>query len=249
MGRSWYDPRNELTRSIARPIFCHNEKSRQSLLASPRVLQQEIDLSVVKRWLKRCSSNHGVACRSTGNPVDGLKVINCRNLTVEKARPSIPYAALSYVWGGVESAQVCTPSDDAVPLPEDLPKTIRDAITVCNGVHTPYLWVDSLCIDQGNSKEITDQINQMSSIYKGARFTIVAATGKDSNAGLPGVNDSKRSTQPVANVGKLQLISTMRPPIYAIPESIWASRGWTLQEAVLSHRRLVFTDDQLYFEC
>jgi hypothetical protein len=38
-------------------------------------------------------------------------------------------------------------------------------------------------------------------------------------------------------------------PHQQIPTSPWAERAWTLQEAVLSSRRLVFTDDQVYFEC
>jgi len=34
-----------------------------------------------------------------------------------------------------------------------------------------------------------------------------------------------------------------------IKKSKWFTRGWTLQESILSRRRLVFTEDQTYFEC
>ncbi|KAK4034664.1 heterokaryon incompatibility protein-domain-containing protein [Parachaetomium inaequale] len=37
--------------------------------------------------------------------------------------------------------------------------------------------------------------------------------------------------------------------VHAIRHSVWATRGWTYQEGVLSNRRLVFTPDQLYWEC
>ncbi|KAF2875611.1 hypothetical protein BDV95DRAFT_278738 [Massariosphaeria phaeospora] len=38
-------------------------------------------------------------------------------------------------------------------------------------------------------------------------------------------------------------------PIKLIQESIWMARAWTYQEALLSTRRLIFTEEQLYFEC
>ena len=37
--------------------------------------------------------------------------------------------------------------------------------------------------------------------------------------------------------------------MHAINASKWSTRGWTYQEAVLSRRRLVFTEHQVYFEC
>src|SRR5438045_6752398 len=38
-------------------------------------------------------------------------------------------------------------------------------------------------------------------------------------------------------------------PQFTIKNSTWMSRGWTYQEAVLSQRWLIFTDQQVYFEC
>ncbi|KAK4148643.1 hypothetical protein C8A00DRAFT_38782 [Chaetomidium leptoderma] len=48
---------------------------------------------------------------------------------------------------------------------------------------------------------------------------------------------------------KTTLISTMPEPRHTIRQSIWATRGWTYQEGVLATRRIVFTPDQLYWEC
>lgn len=48
---------------------------------------------------------------------------------------------------------------------------------------------------------------------------------------------------------KTILLSTMSDPRHVIRESLWATRGWTYQEGVLSTRRLVFTPHQLYWEC
>ncbi|KAH3995743.1 hypothetical protein HBI56_146050 [Parastagonospora nodorum] len=37
--------------------------------------------------------------------------------------------------------------------------------------------------------------------------------------------------------------------LYDTYQSHCSTRGWTFQEAALNRRRLVFTEDQLYFEC
>ncbi|KAM6524246.1 hypothetical protein FSOLCH5_004848 [Fusarium solani] len=48
---------------------------------------------------------------------------------------------------------------------------------------------------------------------------------------------------------KTVLVSTMQDPRVAIRNSQWATRGWTYQEGVLSRRCLVFTKEQIYWEC
>jgi hypothetical protein len=49
--------------------------------------------------------------------------------------------------------------------------------------------------------------------------------------------------------GKTVLVSTMQEPRVTIRKSRWATRGWTYQEGVLSNRCLVFTGEQMYWEC
>ncbi|KAH9880553.1 hypothetical protein IAQ61_000846 [Plenodomus lingam] len=59
----------------------------------------------------------------------------------------------------------------------------------------------------------------------------------------------RRSLPPNKTHGTLTLVSTMQEPRLAIKQSTWATRGWTYQEGVLSNRRLVFTEEQVYWEC
>ncbi|KAM7189313.1 Heterokaryon incompatibility protein (HET) domain containing protein [Naviculisporaceae sp. PSN 640] len=49
--------------------------------------------------------------------------------------------------------------------------------------------------------------------------------------------------------GQTTLVSTMQDPRITIRRSKWGTRGWTYQEGVLPARRLVFTSDQIYWEC
>ena len=90
----------------------------------------------------------------------------------------------------------------------------------------------------------------MASIYEGAELTIVAAAGLDANYGLPGVGTTLRRPQPKIRLqpGSM-LVSTLQDSRVQIPSAEWSSRGWTYQEGVLSNRKLVFTDHQVYWEC
>jgi len=47
----------------------------------------------------------------------------------------------------------------------------------------------------------------------------------------------------------MRLTSTLPHPRVLVESSKWSTRGWTFQEEVLSPRRLVFTDQQILFDC
>jgi hypothetical protein len=89
-------------------------------------------------------------------------------------------------------------------LPMDVPKTVEDAMFVTINLEIPSLWVDRYCIDQSNPEEKHDIIRNMNRIYEGADITIIAATGDDSQYGLPGVRGTPWKPQPSLRVcGKL----------------------------------------------
>jgi len=89
----------------------------------------------------------------------------------------------------------------------------------------------------------------MDEIYSEADLTLVAGAGADANYGLPGVGKRERRSQGKTNVGSITLLQIFPHTSFTIHSSVWASRGWTYQEGVLSRRRLIFTDDQVSFLC
>jgi hypothetical protein len=129
-----------------------------------------------------------------------------------------------------------------------MPKIIQDAVLVTKELGYDYFWIDQYSIDQNDSQAKHDQIQQMDTIYRNAEITLVAAAGEDAGYGLPGVSN-ERNPQPVVNLGNISIFSTITHTRDAIKNSTWNKRGWTFQEAILSRRRLVFTDDEVYFEC
>jgi hypothetical protein len=68
---------------------------------------------------------------------------------------------------------------------KDLPRTIADAMTLVSQIGERYLWVDSLCLVQDDELDKACGVQKMDLVYQGAILTVVAASGMDSNTGLP----------------------------------------------------------------
>ncbi|KAH6616364.1 heterokaryon incompatibility protein-domain-containing protein [Boeremia exigua] len=201
------------------------------------------NLGLAKQWLQSCQTNHKECQQSTAWDTS-LRVLNCTGQTLVTIDPSEPYACLSYVWG---SQLVDHQLDSANPVP-NVPQTITNAMSVCIALGIQYLWVDRYCIDQNNPTEKYHLISNMDRIYQGAELTIVASAGQGPDDGLPGVQTTPRRVQLYLKAGTHVFASTenIREQINT---STWNSRGWTYQEMLLSRRRLVFTDSQMYFQC
>ncbi|KAK1855402.1 tol protein [Colletotrichum chrysophilum] len=228
--------------------------SRQASIFVPRIVGQNFDSSLGKTWFQYCERYHNSSCSGTKRTTKGLRLIDCHSSVVVPASSQEKYVALSYVWGlpSVEDSAPEKNSPDCLhdtPPLADLPATISDAMKVTIDMGFDYLWVDKFCIDQKDEAVKHGQISQMDSIYQNAELTIIAAAGSDPTYGLPGMSSRLREPYPTVAVRGINIISTLEHPHSSIQSSKWSERGWTLQEAVLSRRRLVFTDDQVYFEC
>ncbi|KAJ4286496.1 hypothetical protein N0V90_013196 [Kalmusia sp. IMI 367209] len=132
---------------------------------------------------------------------------------------------------------------------DHFPETIVDAVNLTQALGLRYLWIDRYCIDHSDRAEVKEQVTQMDLIYRHAYLTIIAAAGATPHYGLPGVGNRCRSPQLQGMVLGEKLVSTLPDPISEIKQAIWYHRGWTYQEGILSPRRLIFTDRQMYFEC
>ena len=119
-----------------------------------------------------------------------------------------------------------------------------------------YRWVDRYCYPQADGRAKHTQLQHMGTIYARSTITIIAAAGEDAEYGLPGVGLRARNPQlRTDSVGVCTGDWLSRPLIaYHVPTEdikwfLWNTRGWTYQEALLSRRRLVFTDNFIFFQC
>lgn len=98
-----------------------------------------IDFEEVKGWIKACIRDHGIACTPQRQyPIQGLRVIDCHQLTVVSAPTVCAYVALSYVWGQVSESIRMKESN----LPQKLPQTVADAVIFTKCLGYRYLWID-----------------------------------------------------------------------------------------------------------
>ena len=207
-----------------------------------------LDYSVFRSWIDYCKNHHRSDCKeSATGTVPSMRLINCLSVPprLEHARKQCTYCALSYVWGDNNEADIRCPFPT---LPTKLPRVVEDAVNVTIKLGGRYLWVDRYCIPE-SKKAKHKQIDRMDLMYSGAEVTIVYAAGQDASYGLPGAGRTPRHQQPFVKIGEDTYVSMMKDPIDQIKRSKWWERAWCFQEAMLSRRRLVFTDEQVYFQC
>ncbi|KAM0254850.1 hypothetical protein ACHAQJ_006391 [Trichoderma viride] len=211
----------------------------------PSEIPSTFNAAKASEWLQYCQKNHVLFCKSPIPIIDNFRLINCQTLTVEPAESSREYVALSYVWGRQES-----PPGETVP--SSIPQKNTAQIQIFQDLEQstfPQVIKDAYCIDQNDDVAKHGQIQQMDAIYEGAALTIIAACGINDSSGLPGIGTTARRPQKVVAYEGIKFLWTKRSPEQYIKSSRWSTRGWTFQEAILSRRRLVFTEGDIYFEC
>jgi len=181
------------------------------------------------------------------------------------------YAALSYCWGATQptSPPLMLKKENANQLQRPvtvshLPKTIQDAIAVTRQLDIPYLWVDRLCIVQDDVPDWEEQAKKMCDIYEGSHITISAfgAEGGDDGLFLPreGVPSIRipcaTSTKIMGDMSVTYPCGPSDPRFEGclsfeaeLRTNAWNSRGWIMQERLLSRRIVHFGKFQLYWEC
>lgn len=229
-------------------------------------------VQTVQRWLRPCvNDNDSTALPPQHAESASIRLIDTTNACIVGHMRHERYVALryftpnyvlsklmlglSYTWGKIDPL-VLLKSNEAelrengalITYETRLPRTIRDSICLCKMLGERYLWVDSLCIMQDTTDK-HDQIQQMDMIYQGAVLCIVAAAGRDANAGLPGVSGERDMRQRIIEVDGMKLANTLPDLVTSVAATFWRSRGWCFQENLLSLRKLVFTPDQTYFHC
>ncbi|EIW87336.1 HET-domain-containing protein, partial [Coniophora puteana RWD-64-598 SS2] len=236
-----------------------------------------VDMELVKTWARICKTQHGERCRAPWWAASALRedlpkevrVLDVQKLMLVPASTPVGYRylALSYVWG---SPDICNHgsywttsanleermSKEGSVLHEKLPAAITDAILTTRTLGERYLWIDALCIAQDSWDDKKIQINVMDRIFLRAAITIFATSSASSGvvssaaAPLPGLRPGTREVaQKVRVVKGLHLCTPLPRAPEALSQTTWNTRGWTYQEMMLATRRLVFTPDQVFFQC
>lgn len=209
-----------------------------------------IDIKRLKEWTSFCERRHPEPCAPASrlkSSIPGLRLIDVRKRIIVPAPEKARYIALSYVWGNTIFVQ---PGIGA--RLGNLPKTVEDAITVTSKLGERFLWVDAYCIDDCESSERSQGLRLMHRIYNNAVLTIFALSNRNADEGLPGVRPDSRSlsTQKNLVIDEQEIVSFLPKRLKDhFMDAYWSSRGWTMQEAYFSTRRLCFTEEEAFFWC
>ncbi|KAK8127341.1 hypothetical protein PG984_008449, partial [Apiospora sp. TS-2023a] len=186
-------------------------------------------------------------------------------------------ACLSYVWGGEQhvrtTKQTLQSHTNEGIIIQTLPKTLVDAIRVCQRLGIPYSWIDALCIIQDDPADIRQELGMMSQIYQQGYLTICASRAGGVHDGFLGQHGYPYETFPPTKVscvyfstlGQVKYQAKDRRTAHVLLLEDDASldrrslldrqgnpinfRAWIFQEALLSPRKLSYTLDSMRWYC
>lgn len=247
----------------------------------------EKTLTWAKTHVEGCALRHGccTAFKSTSGPLPTRLIhipndFQARGIRLDSNTAHLPsntrYAALSHCWGTLTGQECLTTIDNIDAHLTDgiawskVPQTFRDAIHYTRRLGLEYIWIDSLCIVQGDMADWETESVHMFDYYSNAYVTLGSTFSTNCNGGF----FSERHVQ----VSRLYLFDVVFKgatlPVYAYrpfygeeydldfaenhdssgrstltgPFNLF-KRAWTFQERLTSPRLVLFTENQLVFEC
>ncbi|KAI7758889.1 hypothetical protein LZL87_009884 [Fusarium oxysporum] len=209
----------------------------------------------ISSWITDCTDNHSACQNDNTNfiPTRVLDVARTDTDLVKLVEPAerVKYVALSHCWGTSEpfTTTYATIGDRKAGFPSELniPKTFQDAIKVTRKLGVRYLWIDSLCIIQGDVADWEREASRMAGVYRSAFLTIGALNASDDQEGfltyrkLPDWELNVLATG--SDEKSTHVYLRRREDRYTVPAKFpLDTRSWTLQEKYLSRRMLRFSN-------
>ncbi|KAH7186956.1 heterokaryon incompatibility protein-domain-containing protein [Fusarium oxysporum] len=209
------------------------------------------------------------------NPTRLLKLVSHGSdlsiLLINTSDKKYSYTALSHCWGSQKQAEKI-PKLTRANFKErlstamsisDLTRTFQDAIEMTASLGFEYIWIDSLCIIQGDQVDWNQECGKMCVVYGGASLVLAAAYAKDGNDGLFAEKEVGRRIEfrsPAGHAIKA-IVSAHKSDIdkhdiWKTGEQYWIAddlplftRAWAFQERMLAKRIVHFTNSELVWEC
>ena len=225
-------------------------------------------------WYSGCLSSHEICDRKRREHLDVKQWYPTRLIKISRwsnrlrlihakdEQPDGPYLTLSHCWGKSNFIQLTqsTKSDFLKDIPYgNLPKTFQDAISVARFLGVYYIWIDSLCIIQGE-ESLADwkrEAAKMDKVYSHSTLNISATGASDGSKGLffPRSADEMELLE-------IELDHPLRwqfsQKYTLLDHDYWKHlvldeplirRAWVVQERLLAPRVLHFGSKQLFWEC
>jgi Heterokaryon incompatibility protein (HET) len=220
-------------------------------------------LHFVHDWIQRCVSSHKDCRRPLSSKLPkrvvdvGTKENGWKIKVYKSQGKEGQYLCLSHCWGHAQPLK--STKDTLAKLMEniewhEIPRTFQQAIYVTRQLGFRYLWIDSLCILQGDQDDWEEQSALMADIYGDAVLVIAATISQSSQFGfLAAVDEDTLKTfdiDAILSDGSKTTVHVRRSLCHGHD---WVfpleERGWTFQEELLASRVLYFYHDEIAFQC
>jgi hypothetical protein len=135
-----------------------------------------------------------------------------------------------------------------MPLSE-IPKTFQNAIEVARQLGIHYLRIDSLCIVQDDPEDWAQESSKMWHIYANSTLTIAASAADNAARGFL---EKRPFPYGLLKEGSDTRRINIREDLHRKDRrrhNVLATRGWVLQERLLSRRILYFEEAEMKWEC
>lgn len=171
------------------------------------------------------------------------------------------YTTLSHCWGAkvpiVTTTHNLAAHRDSIPV-SSLPPTFQQAVMITRLLGMRYLWIDSLCILQDSKEDWEKESMRMGEVYGQSFLTIAARAARNAQDGC--FISRTVSTAPICRLRYLAKDDPSIPlgaisildPTFEIEnpkQSPLDTRGWVLQEKILTPRIVHYGAQQIYWEC
>lgn len=246
-----------VSKDLSVRLNAYRSQSLADLTRNAALVQPLVQWHRVRQWYEYCHGNHNI-CRSVSltAPPEAFRLIDTSERRLVKPSEPKDYVALSYVWGQCPDsskllALLTNISDLAKPgalRPSLVSAAINDAIEICKNLGQRYLWVDRLCIIQDDQENKQTAIATMGDIYSAAKLVLIISSTANCDEHVTGQGTPRTTLIRTYTTPALHLCSVL-PTFETVADSIWASRGWTYQEAALNCHRLYVTPYQVIYSC
>lgn len=183
------------------------------------------------------------------HPGQGDKIPHC-SLVVDNIDEASSYEALSYVWGDATVKHQILLSDEGPSVSFSTPHLFNVTVNLYDALRhlrlperPRILWVDALCINQGDISERNYQVSMMSKIYRYSH-RVVVWLGRSDPATDFLLSNLHQAFEPgffCAGEGASQRIipprltpSSMLKLLGKLLSNKWWSRAWVIQETMLA---------------
>jgi Heterokaryon incompatibility protein (HET) len=177
---------------------------RQSIPFISKTTDSESTWRTARNWIDWCTSTSeeqaSVFCKRTHSPCQnniideklptrlvyvsennkGIRLCLTKEISFDQGK--VNYTALTHCWG-LRPMPILTNRDNfqqmlcGIPF-QSLTKTFQDAIIITRRLGYKYVWIDSLCILQGDIDDWVSESGIMGSIFAGCSVNIVAAAAR-----------------------------------------------------------------------